>query len=378
MLPKAAACSDNTQHPHSGRRVEYIVLDDRKTLPPNWYRRTDAVRCTLDLTKNDNLGKLTNETLDLGTLSWRLDKCFIPPKEETQYQNGLQNSVQTGVIALDVPSYIPQDMWWRDTTDVFFEFQKPYPGTLGIWKCRRKEEHITFNELPVLLRYVPDVVRLLEVEFAAIDYIDRAEDYVTHRIKVVKPIYASETVAEFDMNLNLLTLWGFCREVQIRSSVLLHHPCAVFTGGTCLDRSSEMFLLDEIHSIPRASPRRITLVEFRDPNAPARRVSPLPRKKVESEAKASATAPSASSERITRQRRHANPCCAASHVSLGLSTTQCSNVPALISPRSALCFKERLLCTSVLSLAMLDKFNRGYSPGEDATMVAAQCPNRTP
>ena len=368
MSLKTVACSDDTKHPHSGRRVEYIILDDRKTLPRTWYRRADAEQCTLDLTKDDNLVKLTNETLDLGTLSWRLDKCFIPPEEETQYQNGLQNSLQTGVIRLDISDYILEDIWWQDINSVYFEFQKPYPGTLGIWKCRGKPQHLIFNEVPVLLRYVPDVVRLLEVEFTAIDYIDRREDYVTHRIKVVKPIHASETVAVFDMCLNLCTLMDFCREVQIRSGVPLHHPCAVFTGGTYLDRSSEMLLLHELHSIPRARSCRITLVRLRDPNAPTQTVSPRPRKKFKSEDKASAAAPSASSQRLTQQRQHADPSFVASHVSSGLSAAQRTDV---ISPRSILCFRERLLCTLVLSLIMLDKFNRGYGPGEDPRMVDA-------
>ena len=347
MVPQdVILAADGSEAPP--RRFEYIFLDDGKTIPKRARARSDLMRWSLDLTKDDNTRKLDMGTLDLASLHWKLDNRRI--------YSGLQGHLLSGTITFDIPSELRRS---EDVGAMRFAFNKPYQGTLGIWRS-------TCDTVSILVRYVPDAIRLLEVEVSAIDYLDHAEDYVTHRIKIMKPICERAVVAEFDMCLVLRSIKDFCLQVRRRGKVLRHHPYEVFIGGVYLDKTSATDILDAVPSLPHAAPRRMGLVRLDKPVALAAAQSPRPHKRLRSVAAASSALWTAASTREdVRRHDDVDSSSDSSHLSSCPSSEEDHATVAELLPSSSMFLKQELLRTSILSHVVLHKFCRGFCPCED-------------
>lgn len=219
------------------RKTEYVVLDDGRSMSLDARLRSTIVqKHSVSVDGPDALISFDADEAALQNYPWRAGT----------YDMNMR--IERGDSFVGVGLY--KSSIWK------FRKERDYPGCIGVFGCSMGG---WFHNAKILLRYVPDGMKVFNVSFVPIDIVEAQGPWVTHKA-VVSSALNGEMKCEFDVDLTAISCADFIDHVLGVLKIPAHHGYKLLHADRVFRR-----YVDTVASRFRiaidAAPRKVVLLE---------------------------------------------------------------------------------------------------------------------
>lgn len=227
------------------KATEYVILDDGRSM-------SEKARLLCTIAHNNSVWIGDPEALSAFNDGAQVRGTTYPWRAGTSDMNmrvdrhkGLHEQANKMLRV----GLLPHSLW---------EFCKvrDYPGCIGVFACSQGG---WFRNVMILVRYVPDGIKVSDVKFEPIEIIDVLEPFVTHKT-VVSSALAGEIECEFDIDLTAMSCSALVLRVLDALKIPVHHGHKLVYAHRLIKRYKET-VVSKFGIGTDIVPRKVTFVE---------------------------------------------------------------------------------------------------------------------